>query len=76
MTAQTNYVVDGAAAMKLTLLPGGLPLTMNNAGGGIWTYSSRSTKQPAGGIRVSSSLGGTTTRTTVTAKKRSVEFEA
>jgi hypothetical protein len=76
VTAQTNYVLDGAAALKLTTLPGGTAVAMTNAGGGTWTFDSRSVKQPAGGIRVDSALGGTGTRTTVTSKKRSIDFEA
>jgi hypothetical protein len=71
VTAKTNYVVDNTApALKLLLLPSNAALTMTANGGGIWTYQARSTKNPAGGVKVTSALGGTDTKTGVTAKRR------
>jgi hypothetical protein len=72
VTAKTNYIVDGNAKLQLFLNPSTAAITMVNSGGGVWSYSSRSTKQPAGGVTVKSSFGSSATLTTRTAKKRSL----
>lgn len=72
VTAHSN-VVDGSAKLTLQLLnptAGGI-LTMTSAGGGKYTYNARSTKQPSGGIKVTSNLGGTISKTTTSSKRRS-----
>lgn len=69
VSAQSN-VVDGSATLRLQLLTpnaGGF-LTMVSAGNGKWTYNARSTKQPSGGVRVTSSIGGVGNKTTLTQK--------
>lgn len=69
VTAQSN-VVDNTARLTLQLLNpnAGNTLTMVNAGNGKWTYNARSTKQPSGGVRVTSNLGGVGTKTTLSQK--------
>ena len=71
MTAHSN-VVDGSAKLTLQLLNpnAGAALTMTSAGGGKFTYNARSTKQPSGGIKVTSNLGGTVSKTTTSSKRR------
>lgn len=71
VTASTNYVVDGTnITLQLLLNPSTTPLTMNYNGGGVWSFSQRSTKKPAGGVTVKSTLGGTDTKAGVTARRR------
>jgi hypothetical protein len=71
VSAKTNYILDNTtASLKLILLPGTAQLSMTGASGGVWTYQARSTKNPAGGVQVKSALGGSDTKTTVTAKRR------
>ncbi|KAF4556671.1 Hypothetical protein D9617_1g085500 [Elsinoe fawcettii] len=71
VTARSN-VIDGSARLTLQLLNpnAGTAITMVNAGGGKFTYSARSTKQPSAGITVTSNWKGKTTRTTLSTKKR------
>jgi hypothetical protein len=71
VTASTNYVVDGTnSALKLFLNPSTAPLTMSYNGNGVFSFIQRSTKKPAGGVTVKSSLGGQDTKAGVTAKRR------
>ena len=69
VTAQSN-VVDGSAKLTLQLMNpnAGTAITMVDAKQGKYTYSARSTKQPSGGVRVTSNLGGVGNRTTVSQK--------
>lgn len=71
VTAHSN-VVDGTAKLSVTLNDptAGAPIVMTSAGGGKFTYNSRSTKRPSGGVSVSSNLRGTQSLTSITAKKR------
>jgi len=69
VTAQSN-VVDGSAKLTLQLMNpnAGAVLTMVDSKQGKFTYSARSTKQPSGGVRVTSSFGGVGNKTTVSQK--------
>lgn len=71
ITAHSN-VVDGTAKLSVQLLnpTAGAAIAMTSAGGGKYTYSARSTKKPTGGITVSSNLGGKSTITATTQKRR------
>jgi len=75
VTAHTN-VVDGSAKLSLFLLnPNqGAAIAMTSQGGGKYSYNARSVKKPSNGITISSNLGGVTSKTAVTAKKRRQEF--
>ena len=69
ISAQSN-VVDGSAKLTVQLLnpnPGGA-LTMVDAKNGKFTYTARSTKQPSGGVKVSSNFGGVDNKTTLSQK--------
>ncbi|OQN98878.1 hypothetical protein B0A48_15224 [Cryoendolithus antarcticus] len=70
VTAHSN-VIDGTATLSLILNNpnAGSALTMTNAGGGKWTYNARSTSKPSSGSTVRSNLGGSTSRTTTTARR-------
>ncbi|TKX27708.1 hypothetical protein C1H76_0135 [Elsinoe australis] len=72
VTAHSN-VVDGSARLTLQLLnpTAGAAITMVNAGNGKFTYSARSTKQPSGGITVTSNFKGKSSKTTLSTRKRS-----
>lgn len=71
VTASTNYVVDGVAtSLSLFLNPSQTALTMNYNGNGVFSFSQRSTKKPAGGVTVKSKLGGQDTKAGVTARRR------
>lgn len=69
VTAQSS-ITDGTAKLSLQLMnptAGGV-LTMVNAGNGKFTYNARSTKQPSQGVRVTSTIGGVGSRTTISQK--------
>jgi hypothetical protein len=69
VSAQSN-VVDGSAKLTIQLMNpnAGAVLTMVDAKKGQYTYTARSTKQPSGGVRVTSNLGGVGNKTTLSQK--------
>jgi hypothetical protein len=69
VSAQSN-VVDGSAKLTLQLLNpnAGATLTMVDSKQGKFTYTARSTKQPSGGVRVTSNFGGIGNKTTLSQK--------
>jgi hypothetical protein len=69
VSAQSN-VVDGSAKLTMQLMnpTAGAVLTMVDAGKGKWTYTARSTKQPSGGVRVTSSFKGVGDKATLSQK--------
>ncbi|KJX94220.1 hypothetical protein TI39_contig4207g00003 [Zymoseptoria brevis] len=70
VTAHSN-VVDGNARLSLILNNpnAGTPIPMVSSGGGRFTYTARSTKNPTNGITVRSNLRGTASSTRLTARK-------
>lgn len=70
VTAQTN-VVDGSVTSMSLVLSGTTTVAMTNQQGGKWSYNARSTKKPTS-VLVRSPLGGTDSKTAVTARRRSV----
>jgi hypothetical protein len=54
--------------MQLMNPTAGAVLTMVDAGKGKWTYTARSTKQPSGGVRVTSSFKGVGDKATLSQK--------
>jgi hypothetical protein len=69
VSAQSN-VVDGSAKLTMQLLTpnAGAVLTMVDAKKGLYTYTARSTKQPSGGVRVTSNFRGVGDRATLSQK--------
>jgi hypothetical protein len=69
VSAQSN-VVDGSAKLTLQLMnpTAGAVLTMVDAKKGLYTYTARSTKQPSGGVRVTSNFRGVGERATLSQK--------
>ncbi|KAJ9665686.1 hypothetical protein H2201_004170 [Coniosporium apollinis] len=70
VTAQTN-VMDGSVTSMSLVLSGTTTVAMTNQQGGKWSYNARSTKKPTS-VLVRSPLGGTDSKTAVTARRRSV----
>jgi hypothetical protein len=71
VTAHSNVVLGGADSAKLQLFLGtaATGIAMTDNGGGLFSYSSRSTKRPVS-ITVKSIYGGSDGRTATTAKRR------
>jgi hypothetical protein len=69
VSAQSN-VVDGSAKLTMQLMNpnAGAVLTMVDAKKGLYTYTARSTKQPSGGVRVTSNFRGVGERATLSQK--------
>lgn len=69
VTAESS-ITDGSATLTLQLLTpnAGNALTMVKGQNGKFTYNARSTKQPSGGVRVTSTIGGVGNKTTLSQK--------
>lgn len=65
VTAHSNVVADTSAGLTLFLGTSTTAIVMQSQGGGVFSYSARSTKKPAS-ITVKSTYGGSSTRTDVT----------